>query len=376
MREFPWLPEKARQLLYSAILAVIGGFLVQWIHGPIPWLLGPMLAVFLGARLFGSWKPYWPGKLRDTGMIIVGYMLGLSFTLDTFRQIGQQLPSMILLTALLLLGSCLIAWLVSKLSGMDFPTVMLGSIPGGLSQMIALAEEMKGTDLTVITFLQVSRIILIVFFVPTLIFSPLFGSLHHAAPGLGSAPAAGWEGLFPHILVYAVACTGCALLWKKLRFPTAFLLGPMVATIIIHLAGWSGPSLPPSLVNLSQLLIGGYLGLMLKPEQLTNKVKIIGLALLSGIALLTCSLGLSLLLSYLHHVPVSTSFLSLSPGGMDQMGIIAKEVHADLSFVTCYQLFRTLFIFLAVPPLLKVIFKSKLAASTADATLSPKEKTG
>lgn len=348
------------QLLYSGVLAVIGGYLFQWIHCPIPWLLGPMVAVFAGSRLSKKVKPYWSGSLRDTGMIIVGYMLGLSFTLETFAQIGKQLPSMVLLTALLLVCSCLIAWLVAKFSGLDFPTVLMGSIPGGLSQIIALAEELKGTDLTVITFLQISRVIMIVFFVPLLIFSPLFGSLHHSLPIAGSTAAASWSGLFPHIMVYAVVCTGFALLWKKIKFPTAFLLGPMVATIVLHLSGFSGPTLPPSLVNISQLLIGGYLGLMLKPENLNNKVKIMVLALLSGAALLTCSIGLSLLLAFMHAVPLSTSFLSLSPGGMDQMGIIAKEVNADLSFVTCYQLFRTLFIFLVVPPVLKALFKARL----------------
>ncbi|MEK4359481.1 hypothetical protein NYE48_20795 [Paenibacillus sp. FSL M7-1455] len=40
--------------------------------------------------------------------------------------------------------------------------------------------------------------------------------------------------------------------------------------------------------------------------------------------------------------------------------IIGKEAGADLSVVICYRLLRTLFIFLAVPPLLKAIFRSML----------------
>ncbi|NRG45353.1 AbrB family transcriptional regulator, partial [Bacillus sp. CRN 9] len=62
----------------------------------------------------------------------------------------------------------------------------------------------------------------------------------------------------------------------------------------------------------------------------------------------------------------ATSFLSLSPGGMDQMAIIAHEVGADLSVITGYQLFRLFFIFFAVPPLLKWVFKttSKVSRSS------------
>ncbi|GAA3400468.1 AbrB family transcriptional regulator [Paenibacillus hodogayensis] len=357
MKDLHWLRTHGVQLLFSGALAVVGGLLFAWIRLPIPWLLGPMTMVFIGSRLFKTVKPYWSAPMRDTGMIIVGYVLGLSFTLETFRQIGKQLPSMILLTALLLICSFLIAWLVAKWSGLHFPTVLMGSIPGGLSQMIALAGELKGMDLTIITFFQISRIVMILFFVPLLVFSPLFGTTpHHVLAGAGAT--ADWGALFPHIWVYAVACTGCALLWKKLRWPTAFLLGPMVAAIALHLSGFSGPALPPALVSLSQLLIGGYLGLMLKPENLQNKLKIALLALSSGITLLLCSLALTLLLTRLHAIPLATSFLSLSPGGMDQMGIIAKEVDADLSFVTCYQLFRTLFIFIAIPPVLRAFFRA------------------
>jgi uncharacterized membrane protein AbrB (regulator of aidB expression) len=53
---------------------------------------------------------------------------------------------------------------------------------------------------------------------------------------------------------------------------------------------------------------------------------------------------------------------------MDQMGIIAKEVNADLSVVICYQLFRTLFIFLVVPSLIKFIFRSRLRGNVVETT--------
>ncbi|WP_244965673.1 AbrB family transcriptional regulator [Paenibacillus alvei] len=39
------------------------------------------------------------------------------------------------------------------------------------------------------------------------------------------------------------------------------------------------------------------------------------------------------------------------------MGIIAHEIQADLSMVSGYQIFRTLFISFAVPPLLQFLFR-------------------
>ncbi len=346
------------QFLFTCMFAIIGGAVFQLIHIPLPWLLGSMVFVLIGSKLFTRIKPYWPGVLRNTGMGIIGYTIGLSFTLSTLKEIGKQLPSMVLLTVLLLLFTLLITFIVSKLSGISFPTALIGSIPGGLSQMIPLAEEIKGVDLTVVTFLQVSRLMMIIFCVPLLIFSPMMTGLgNHSLSASTHSASASWAGLFPNIWLFIAVCTLLALLAKKINFPTAFLLGPMIGTIALNIAGFHGPDLPTVLMNGTQLMLGGYIGLLLKPESLKNAVKISATAVLSGIVLILCALALSVLLTIMHPVSFVTAFLSLSPGGMDQMAIIAKEVHGDLSILICYQLFRALFISVAVPPLLKAAFK-------------------
>ncbi|MFA8302610.1 AbrB family transcriptional regulator [Paenibacillus alvei] len=78
------------------------------------------------------------------------------------------------------------------------------------------------------------------------------------------------------------------------------------------------------------------------------------------------ALALSVLLAALQSVSESTALLSLAPGGMEQMGIIAHEIQADLSMVSGYQIFRTLFISFAVPPLLQFLFRIMLRKRQAD----------
>ncbi|MGV2881217.1 AbrB family transcriptional regulator [Paenibacillus taichungensis] len=356
-----WKKSKWVRFVITFAIAVLGGFFFQLIHMPIPWLLGSMVFLVIGSRLFKGITLYWPGQVRDTGMVIIGYTLGLSFTLATLTQIGLQLPTMILFTSLLLLCAGAIAYLISKLSGIPFPTVLMGSIPGGLSQMITLAEEVKGIDITVVTFLQVSRLMMIIFCVPLLIFSPLFHvSGNQSAVAAVASGSTGFVTLSPHIWVFAAVCVLSAFIAKKIKLPTAFLLGPMIGTILLNLTGYEGHALPPVVLSLSQLMIGGYIGLLLDLESLKYKAKIVLLAILSGVLLIGVSMGLSLLLTRMHDITIVTAFLGLSPGGMDQMALIAKEVNGDLSIVTCYQLFRTFFIFFAVPPLLKAVFRSML----------------
>jgi membrane AbrB-like protein len=347
---------KSAPFFITVVTALIGGALFMLMHMPIPWLLGPMIAVLIGSSI---WKRSygWPGQARNTGMIIVGYTIGLSMTATALREMSQQLPTMLLMTVLLLLLCAGMAYLVSKLTRNDYLTVLMGSIPGGLTQVITLAQETKEVNITVVTVMQVIRLMTIIICVPLLIFSPFSGN-HHAdaltTQVISDIQTNGIR-LFPNLLIFAAVCVVFALVGSKIRFPTAYLLGPAIGTAILQIIGLDGPPLPFILINAAQFMIGTYVGLLLKPGQLTQKLRTISLAIMSSILLVAGALGFGLILTKLQPVSMSTALLSLAPGGMDQMGIIAHEVNANLSMVSGYQLFRTFFIFFAVPPLLRLI---------------------
>lgn len=135
------------------------------------------------------------------------------------------------------------------------------------------------------------------------------------------------------------------------------MLGPILGTALLNLLWYSGPELPGTLIDAAQLTIGVYIGILFKPKELQHKGKMIWLGILSSSFLVFSSLALSFGLIHIYDISPATSFLSLAPGGMDQMGIIAHEINADLSVVSGFQMFRLLFIYFAVPPLLTWVFK-------------------
>ncbi|WP_336771381.1 AbrB family transcriptional regulator [Paenibacillus sp. MMO-58] len=351
----------------TLVTAVGGGIIFYLLNTPIPWLLGPMIAVLIASNVWKG-KYRWPRQIRNSGMMIVGYTIGLSMTGTALKEMGVQLPTMCLMTVILLLLCGGIAFVVSRFSDTDFETALLGSIPGGLSQVLALAEETKGVNLTVVTMTQVVRLMIIVIGIPLLVFSPIFGQVHDAAAAAVpiAAKHENWAALFPNILIFAPVCAICAIAGNRIKFPTAFLLGPAISTAILQGIGLHGPSLPSTLISASQLMIGTYVGLLLKPGKLQRKVRTFSFAIGSGLVLMLCAWGLSELMTLLHPVSRSTALLSLAPGGMDQMGILAHEINADLSMVSGYQLFRTFFIYFAVSPLLRLLFRIKLKSPRAE----------
>ncbi|WP_172253268.1 AbrB family transcriptional regulator [Saccharibacillus deserti] len=337
-------------------ISLAGALLFERLGLPVPWLLGPMFAALVGSNLLKT-RYAWPSPIRNGALIVIGYTIGLALTGQALRAMGSQVPYMILMTFLLLLLCAGIAYVIGRLSGTDFKTSLLGSVPGGLSQIVVLAEETKGVDLTLVTVNQVVRLLLIVVSIPLLIYSPLFGEQAGAAAQAAVRADASWSGLFPQALVYAPLCVILALLGQKVRFPTAFLLCPAFGTALLQATGFQAPELPHALTAAAQLALGTYVGTLLKPAQMQHKVRTLSLCLLSGLMLIAGSFGLTVLLTKLQPVAPATALLSLAPGGMDQMGVIAHSIGAELSTVTGYQLFRTFFIFFAIPPLLRMLFR-------------------
>ncbi|TKH09306.1 AbrB family transcriptional regulator [Peribacillus simplex] len=356
------LNNASKTIQFSAALltAFIGGGLFSLIRFPIPWLLGPMAALLIASR-FKNVKLIWPVSMRNTGLIIVGYSIGISFTKSSLSDMISHLPSMLILTTLIVLVCACSAFVMSKYSGIDYPTSLTSSIPGGLSQIVVFAEEMKGIDITTVTFFHVTRVIMVVFLVPLLIISPIFAANStNDSSKLTDNVIQEWSDLFPLIFLFALICFLAARIGKIFKLPAPYFLGPVIVAAAIGLLGLQGPPLPPSLLDISQFMVGGYIGLLLKPEQLNNKRKTLLLALMNGLILICATMFFSFLLTQYYDLSTITGFLSLAPGGMDQMGIIAQEVNADVSTVTSYQLFRMAFIYAAVPPLLKLVLKISL----------------
>ena len=338
----------------TLLISLIGAFAFHYAYIPLPFVLGPMTAVTVW-RLMTKRHLTWPSALRDTGLLILGYMLGSSFTRDTVGEFTRDLPLMFLATLLLIGFSLFLGYWVVRASNVNMLTATFGSVPGGLTQMVAIADEIPEVDITVVTFMQTVRLMGVIFIVPFLAVHGIGGGVvdpHAASPltspfalNLPDVPAYAW-------LVYIAAAIGGAWMARLIKLQSAFLLGPLFGIALTVLLGVPTPQLPNLLVTAGQLLIAAHLGLSIKPGALKN-AKLTSLTVLSSILLVLFSLLLGWLLSQLSHMQTITGFLSTAPGGMAEMGVTARMVDADLSMVSGYHLFRVFFIMFAISPLLQ-----------------------
>jgi membrane AbrB-like protein len=337
-------------------VAGIGGFLFKILYIPLPWMLGPLTSVMLWSLLTKQ-SMYWPLWLRNAGLIILGYMMGISFTAETGQQILIHLPSMFVSTTLIILFSLLLGYLVGRRTGISRSTSLIGSIPGGLSQMVVLSEEVPGSDVTVVTFMQTIRLLTVVFVVPLLATHVLAAgpeqSVFNNSLTVNPLPLVGPGGSVKDWLIIIAATLVSTWVAVRYNFPTPYLLGPLLGAVGLVLAGRPGPLVPNILILAAQLCIGTYMGLTMNIASLKAWKQLLPYTLAGSIGIVLVSLMVGYFLTCFYPLTLVTAFLSTAPGGMTEMGVTAMTVNADLSIVTAYQMFRVLFILLVVPWVLK-----------------------
>ncbi|WP_348775023.1 AbrB family transcriptional regulator [Psychrobacillus sp. NEAU-3TGS] len=127
----------------TLLCGILGGLIFTLLKLPLSWMLGPLTAVIVW-KLLSNRNSYWPASFKNGGQMLLGYSMGLSFTIASAKQIVDQLPSMAIITILMVVVGMAIAFFVSKLTGINIASAVMGTTPGGLSQMVLLSEEIKG----------------------------------------------------------------------------------------------------------------------------------------------------------------------------------------------------------------------------------------
>lgn len=336
------------EILVTLAAALIGGVLFYSLNVPLPWTLGPIAAI-LFLKVYLARPARWPSSYRNAAMAVLGFIMGSPFTAETAKEIGAHLPVMLTATVLTLAVSMFMGYVIHRRAGISLASALLGSTPGGLSQMVLLSEEVKEADLSTVTFMQTTRVLAVVFSVPFLV-------LHGLADTVDRSVISAANGVNSDLTVYglyAAAVVIGVIVAVKIKLPTPYMLGPTLATAFLAANGWVPPKLPYWLVAAAQISAGIYMGLGINPENLTNWRRLLPYTFINVGVVLVFSLALGLALSKLYHYSIVTGFLGTAPGGIAEMGLTAMMVNADLSVVISYQMFRLLFILLVVPPILK-----------------------
>jgi len=274
--------------------------------------------------------------------------MGSPFTLQIAGQILGQLPGMLLSTLAIMTISLLVGWFTSRHTGVGLINGLLGSVPGGLSQMAVICEEIDGADVAIVTLMQFTRVLTVVFTVPLLAIHGLANDISGVMSVVIPTSLNPWTvALF---IIVAIVSAGLA---RMINFPTPYLMGPVFGTIALIMGGSTAPHLPAVIMALAQITIGIRMGADIEFAGLKNWRSIVAYSFGGVITVIALSLGIDYILTKVYSISFLTAFIGTAPGGIAEMGITAIAVHADVSLVVSYQLFRLLFMLIFTIPTVK-----------------------
>jgi uncharacterized protein len=345
---------KKARIVSTLMVAMIGGIVFQVLHIPLPWLLGPLLAVVIGNIIYHNQLEY-SGYLKNSGLIFLSFVLGTSFTLDSVVQVYQHLPLMLAITFATVLFSIFIAVVIALVGHLNIKDAILGSIPGGLSNMVALSEEIKGTDMTTVTTFQLVRLLSVITIVPILANILADDSASNIVEVFQRGEKDPKISVAIDTFLFLFIVPLATWISIKVKVPTAIIIGPIVSTAILVVMGFKAPIFPPIILNAAQLLVGAHIGMLMVLKDSRNLQKILWMSMLLSVSIIGFSVLIGYVMPKLMDVTPLTGMLGAAPGGVAEMGVTAAQLHADISIVTAYQLFRLFFILLIVPFTLRIL---------------------
>ena len=281
--------------------------------------------------------------------MILGIMLGSAFNPALLESITSWLFSLAMLIPYILtaIGLCLL--FLRFVASYDPVTAFFAAAPGGFNEMIMVGGSMGGDERT-IALSHSLRVLLVVSLVPFwfVLTDGYVGS--EASRSLGPTLAE-MESVDTLLLV---GCIIGAPLAKWARLPAANLVGPMVLSAAVHLAGLTDDRPPALLVAAAQIAVGSAIGC-----RFTNiSIKRIARAAVVALGLTAILLAIAGFFAYLIHaitgLPTNALLLAYAPGGLAEMSLVALSLNVDAAFVATHHITRIVLIVLFAPLIFKI----------------------
>jgi membrane AbrB-like protein len=321
-------------------LGLVGAGLAVLLGLPLPLLLGPLLVVGTVAaaqvRPLGV-APAVPQGWRMVLIPVVGVAIGGAFTPELAAEAVRWWPSLLALAVYVPAAQAVGYVIYRHVGGLDRPTALYSATPGGLFEAISMGEA-RGADIRMLTMLQFLRLILSIVTVP-IIFLILTGAVVGSSSGVAMVGAEVPIGWWDAVLLIGAAVMG---VWgaKKIGLPGPVIVGPMLVSGALHLAGLTKAIPPGWMVGLTQLVVGVSLG--------TRFAGMAGGKLLRAMWLSALTVGSMLGLGFLFALAIhgavgekaGTVFLAFAPGGVAEMSLVALSLQVSVVYVTAHHVAR------------------------------------
>ena len=250
MNEFANLRGRLPAIIKALVVGLPAGYLFHRLHTPIPWMIGPMVAVaalnLMGVRMHS------PPYARQMGQVILGSAVSLYFTPPVVVALAANLLAILAATVAVFLVGGFGALTLSRASGVDAKSTFFASIPGGAMAMAVLADR-YGAQIAPVAVAHSLRVSLVVILIPfTLTYGgiPLVASAYRPAVPLD----------YSVLVIWLAVGFVFGEISERLRLHNGYLLTPIFLGAALTVSGIQLSAVPRWMTDFAQLMFGLVLG--------------------------------------------------------------------------------------------------------------------
>lgn len=338
----PFRPGEIRSYALALGLGVAGGAVFAYFGLPLAWMIGAMCANTAASML--GWDVKVPRQLRGLMIVVLGVLLGASFTPDLPARVATWWPTMLALFAYVGAATALLFVYFRRLCGYDPITSYFAAAPGGLNEMVTVGGAMGG-DERMIALTHACRVLLVVLAIP--FYFRIFGGYERPTSLL---PAIGGGSISLDDAGLLVVCGVVGVIVAhRLRVPAYAMMGPMVLSAAVHMMGFSVAKPPAILVAIAQVVLGTAIGARFAGTSVRQVRDAMLVSAGGTIALMAMTVVFSLVLGRLTGFKADDVLLAFSPGGLAEMSLVALALHSDAAFVATHHISRILIVVTCAP---------------------------
>jgi len=330
-----------RALALALALGAAGGALFRWASVPLPWMLGAMtfntIAAMSGARVAI------PRNLRSGFLTILGVLLGAGFTPAVLSRLQDWALTVSVLAVWALLAGLIGYLYLRRFAKLDPTTAFFAAAPGGLAEMTSVGGQM-GADIPKLALTHAVRVMFVVLVVP--IWFRLEGLISPASPQtlVGLADVAPRD----YAILAACAIVG-GLLGTRARLPAAAMMGPMLCSAAVHLAGFTDSQPPYVITAAAQVVLGSAIGQRFSGTSVRTIAVTAAHGAVATLMMLLLAIAFAAAVAPFTGQSFAALVLAYAPGGFAEMSLVALALSVDAAFVASHHLIRIMFVITLAP---------------------------
>jgi hypothetical protein len=334
----------------TALLLSLFGIAVFLALGfPLPWLLGAIFPLLIASR-FDRVELASPDRLVHPARALLGIAIGSSFTAEILSSLDRYLISLALMLPFLLVVILLGRFYYHRIIKLDASTSVFCALPGGLLETAIICEA-HGANLRRVVLTHTTRVLLVIYGIPFLL--QMFNDIDLSG-AIRMPAAAGNFSIFEIVLLIGSAAAGWWLV-KISGLGGASIVGPMLASALLHIGGFTSFRPPGELINLAQLVLGIRIGLAFR--DITARE--IGHSFAHAAGMFALLLAVTLVAAYGVHlltgIALIATLLAYMPGGQAEMNVIAIIIGIHVPYIALHHMTRIFLVMTLAPTLARVL---------------------